>query len=314
MNKQQNKGITLIALVITIVVLVILVGVSVSVTINAGLIANSKKAVADYDVAQQDEKAEIQKVEDIMNSMNPDSLAAKVKVGDYVKYTPKSGEEYTTYTSYKGNYDGDVTTINENGEPTATGTQGNGYGEQTFTVPTDTSGILWRVLSIEDGKVNLVSEKQIGRNGVWTGEDSDQFYLSGLTGYAYGVEELNAVCSIYGTGKGAEGAKSITKEYCDTSSSAFDGISCYGTLCWVANRLIEDGSPDYVMYSVVSVADWSYSSETLFELSPSDGKSYDMGQGNCILPVVTLKSNVKAGTSTTVDGVTTWEIVVPTES
>jgi len=81
MNKQQNKGITLIALVITIVVLVILVGVSVSVTINAGLIANSKKAVADYDVAQQDEKAEIQKVEDIMNSMNPDSLAAKVKVG-----------------------------------------------------------------------------------------------------------------------------------------------------------------------------------------------------------------------------------------
>jgi len=55
MNKQ-NKGITLIALVITIVVLVILVGVSVSVTINTGLIANTKKAVANYDEEQKDEE------------------------------------------------------------------------------------------------------------------------------------------------------------------------------------------------------------------------------------------------------------------
>jgi len=55
MNKQNN-GITLIALVITIVVLVILVGVSVSVTINTGLIANTKIAVADYDKAQKEEE------------------------------------------------------------------------------------------------------------------------------------------------------------------------------------------------------------------------------------------------------------------
>jgi len=52
----NNKGITLIALVITIIVLVILVGVTVSVTINTGLIENSKKAVADYDKAQQYEE------------------------------------------------------------------------------------------------------------------------------------------------------------------------------------------------------------------------------------------------------------------
>jgi len=55
MNKQ-NKGITLVALVITIVVLVILVGVSVSVSINTGLIEKSKMVVADYDKAQKDEE------------------------------------------------------------------------------------------------------------------------------------------------------------------------------------------------------------------------------------------------------------------
>jgi len=65
MNKQ-NKGITLIALVITIAVLVILVGVSVSVAINTGLIANSKKAVADYDAAQKMEEQEIQNVADLV--------------------------------------------------------------------------------------------------------------------------------------------------------------------------------------------------------------------------------------------------------
>ena len=61
MNKSKNKtnnqkGITLIALVITIVVLVILVGVTVSTAINTGLIANSKKAVSDYETKQKIKK------------------------------------------------------------------------------------------------------------------------------------------------------------------------------------------------------------------------------------------------------------------
>jgi len=67
MNKQ-NKGITLIALVITIIVLVILVGVSVSVAINTGLIENSKTAVEDYDNAQKDEEREIEQLAWEINS------------------------------------------------------------------------------------------------------------------------------------------------------------------------------------------------------------------------------------------------------
>lgn len=68
---KGQKGITLVALVITIIVLVILVGVSVSVAINAGLINNSKNAVDRYETAQGAEKNHLNDVETtVQNYMN----------------------------------------------------------------------------------------------------------------------------------------------------------------------------------------------------------------------------------------------------
>lgn len=43
-NKEMNKGITLIALIITIIVMLILVGVTVSVALNGGLFSTAKNA------------------------------------------------------------------------------------------------------------------------------------------------------------------------------------------------------------------------------------------------------------------------------
>lgn len=59
---KEQKGITLIALVITIIVLVILVGVTVSVTVNSGIIKNSKQAVNDYSTKQTEEETELNTV------------------------------------------------------------------------------------------------------------------------------------------------------------------------------------------------------------------------------------------------------------
>ena len=86
MNKERgntcnSRGITLIALVITIVVLVILVGVTVSTAINSGLIANSKKAVSDYDEVQKQEETAISDVEVQMDLLKS-STAAGVKIGN----------------------------------------------------------------------------------------------------------------------------------------------------------------------------------------------------------------------------------------
>ena len=55
MNKK-NKGITLIALIITIIVMLILVGVTVTVALNGGLFATAKQATNGTQIAQQNEE------------------------------------------------------------------------------------------------------------------------------------------------------------------------------------------------------------------------------------------------------------------
>jgi len=88
MNKE-NKGITLIALVITIVVLVILVGVSVSVAINTGLVANSKEAVQDYGKAQKQEELDIDRIAGVLEIQSME----EVKAG---KYAGTSNKKYVS--------------------------------------------------------------------------------------------------------------------------------------------------------------------------------------------------------------------------
>ena len=51
---KNNKGITLISLVITIIVMLILVGVTVSAAINGKLFDTAKKAAKDTENAKQE--------------------------------------------------------------------------------------------------------------------------------------------------------------------------------------------------------------------------------------------------------------------
>ena len=236
---QNSKGITLVALILTIIILIILAGVGISVAIGQnGIFTKSKEGVSKYQDSVKREESELDKAFDTIESLDPNSLAAKVKIGDYVNYTPKAGE---TTTISQGSYDRYVEysngtgylnwkTINEDGETTANGEFGSGYSsDQIFKVPTDTSNIKWRVLSIEDGCVNLISEKEIGRNGQWTGDSGDALYLKDITGYAYGVDVINEVCSIYGTGEGAKSARGITVEEVNKLTGYDPKTGYYGT-------------------------------------------------------------------------------------
>ena len=53
---ESNRGITLIALIITIIVMLILVAVTVSILINSGLIGKAKQAGEDYKTAYEGEQ------------------------------------------------------------------------------------------------------------------------------------------------------------------------------------------------------------------------------------------------------------------
>ena len=244
----NNRGITLIALVITIIVMLILVGVTISMAVNGGLFDYAGKAVGDTNNAIQVEgqlgNGGVTIDGTYYNSIDEYLVASGnkgnaggsgepggnegegieipegIKVGDYVNYTPTEG-------TYK----------------VADGTNGSGYtttdGYQTFTTETGESALKWRVLSIDEekGEVELVAAT--------AAQTSTKLYLQGADGYNHAVDILNDLCKeLYSNTSGAE-ARSIKvedinakttydyTEYTNTSTGFTYGdtkqLSTYGT-------------------------------------------------------------------------------------
>lgn len=65
---KTEKGITLVALVITIIVLLILAGVTISLVLNNGLIDRAQNSVQQYDDKQQNEMQQLNHAENIFNA------------------------------------------------------------------------------------------------------------------------------------------------------------------------------------------------------------------------------------------------------
>lgn len=160
-----------------------------------------------------------------------DEIASEIKtahilqIGDYVNYDPTKGEEITTtYTSPQGTYHSNQSAaIADTSENM---TEGNGYGDQTFSVSANTDG--WRVLGIDEetDEILLISTDIVKTT------NSKDFYLRGQTGAEWGVKELNDICAIYGEGKGASGARSINVDdinkitgYNPETAQCYDGES-----------------------------------------------------------------------------------------
>ena len=117
-----------------------------------------------------------------------------MKVGDYVDYDPtlEANASDLTYTSTA-----DKTGADSNQEFNVATYKSAGYG--------------WRVLGVKNGKIRLISEEFIGP-GTYTDSNRTKYTLKGQKGYINGIEELNKISAIFGHGKGAEKATSITAE------------------------------------------------------------------------------------------------------
>lgn len=64
---KENKGITLVALIITIIVLLILAGVSISFVLNGGVVQKSVDAVNAYKNSATNENAQLDAVNTFMD-------------------------------------------------------------------------------------------------------------------------------------------------------------------------------------------------------------------------------------------------------
>ena len=172
---KSQRGITLIALIITIIILLILAGISISALTNQGLFKNAKETQNAMDKAEGEQGKVLNEYEDEINKYleNDDKTVEKlvdkvndgtIKIGDYVKYTPDTAstteilQELSTYSGSDAN-------------TTSTLTQ---------------ESLNWRVLDMEDGQVRLISELPT----------TSKIELSSYNGYNNAVKLLDDTCNV----------------------------------------------------------------------------------------------------------------------
>ena len=182
MIAKENKGITLIALVVTIIVLLILAGVSITmITGQNGILNRAKEAKENTELAQSEEDEKMQGYENSIEKYAygvPEGL----KVGEEVTYLPSG-----TY-NWQAKYCSTTQTDDVN--------LSSASGE-SFNLTK------WRVLSIENGKVELVPTKPT----------EGTVYLGEAQGYNNGVKLLNDACSnLYGNESKGITARSLNIE------------------------------------------------------------------------------------------------------
>ena len=200
----QERGITLVALVVTLVILLILAGITIATLFGEnGIINKAQKAKEETEKSTKNELDALNSLEEEMeNAINgngwrqPNPLKPEItngeitlKIGDYVDYDCTTSNEIYTSAKEKTGYTQD----------------------QVFKANAYNYG--WRVLGIDKStkQLQLISEDFVPLTG---GGDrgnriGQYYYLSGRAGYIYGEGELNKICSIYGNGKGAVTARSI---------------------------------------------------------------------------------------------------------
>ena len=129
-------------------------------------------------------------------------------IGTYINYNAAA-------TDAKGETVVEKKITSNAGSPTDTGTsgyykasektvtEGNGYGPQEYSNKATTNG--WRILGVDEktGELLIISADPVKTTG------NANFYLRGIAGYNYGESELNKVCSVFGSGYGATGARSV---------------------------------------------------------------------------------------------------------
>ena len=164
--KKTEKGITLVALVVTIVVLLILAGVSINLVLgNNGIIAKAKDAeTKSAEASQNDLKGMNALTEEMNNALGkkPKVDLSKYKIGDYVNYTYDTAENYVLTSATCGS-----------------------SSNPTDGIP-QTSGLKWRILNIDEanGTVDLISENPTGTS----------VYFSNILGYNNGPYLMNEIC------------------------------------------------------------------------------------------------------------------------
>jgi len=172
MLRKENKGITLVALVITIIILLILATISIQSLTNTGLFEKAKEAKEKTKNATENQAKTLNEYEDELNkyvsgTTSTQKLANKVKVGDYVTFTPDALDSNAVSTL--------KTNLNTY----------SGNSSSTVNAAIKRDDLKWRVLDVQNGQVRLISEVPT----------TSKIELKGYNGYNNAVKLIDDACS-----------------------------------------------------------------------------------------------------------------------
>ena len=182
--RKSEKGSITVMVLSAMLFLIGTITVSYFAMSNKSIDQNKKvsQIAKQYKASDEDMENEYQKA---VNNLKVEDY---VKVGDYVDYNPTiASKDGTKVEESKLSYTSPIGTASEHG---------NGKTEQTFKATADTK---WRILSIKNGTVELISE-----NVIKSFDTNSEFVLRGARGYLYAEQELNEACKIFGYGYGAD--------------------------------------------------------------------------------------------------------------
>ena len=216
---KKNRGITLIALIITIIVMLILVAVSISVALNTGLFKSASDATKNWKTAQEEEsKMQIEiggkKYDSIEDYLAGAESIPKIHNWQYVDESTRE-EIRCTCDVCKAFDDGDSTgrtlkigqQIGETESKTATSSitaAKSGYNtDQTLAL--DAEETKWVVFGFEDKNGDTKNETLLLTTEHPT---TNKITFKGAASYNNCIEEINRMCKeLYG-----ENARGITIE------------------------------------------------------------------------------------------------------
>ena len=292
----KEKGITLIALVITIVVLIILAGVAINLTLSQnGIFNKATKARDDYQQAATNEQVALNEVTQYIEETTGNggseapgnSELRKLKTGDYIKYNTgvtSVGENgvvicrvlYDSTSEYGVQIitDKNITNVTLGGKDWATGR--DSYNNAIATLNNEAGKYLNKAYATDARCVGSVPTNQ---NGTFINKNSENA----------GPVTLEFISSA----EGANNMKDTDTNY-ETDKAQLESlnISTTGKYYCLASRYVFS-DPSACVFCVNYVfSDGEWDSECLCRVQ-SDGSTYGYSETYGLRPCFSLKSDIK---------------------
>ena len=286
LQKKHEKGITLIALIVTIVVLLLLAGVTLNLVLNNnGVISKAKQAVEQADEAEAKDgmslylaNLKIDKEQDsnfrladyLSSNIGNEGVEDFLNNGDGHAQVAYRGHiflvDLNDYSfEYLGKSDGTgairhLKQVLDNNNEDVPGIAMVEAGEL------ETEDLGWEVLSVNnDGTVNLIAKNNTGF----------EVSLSGINGYTNGVKALNEICSkLYGNLE-INGKKVI--------SARSANLTDFYDVTYQLNRKYEQGQKIQPYINTLDVQNDGYSTEQITDYIDTSNTSGEQANNTNML-------------------------------